>query len=473
MDLDTLDLDLSGDYPGDYSGDDAYGRSGSGPRGRQAIFLKIRHNQMLIKKRSKLRTKTAKASVKKLRAQNTRLIALLHKSRKHAGGAVHQRPVRGGGRRRRSSSFQPSAHSGGEASDEQVLSTEEPVLDESLETEEDAEENYGSSALTRLRAKHKRENVALVLGSAALGPAGIAVALATQKKRRSLQHKQVTKLKEKIEKRKTQKAKSRTRRRHALEAQIAAARTLMDIRKCRLMLRQALDKEYILPSTGARLLSKLRERSKKILQRSGYTSLSSAQKVKLLQIFRLLRAGRISKTQAEALAVQVAPNTKDSWTEHAALAAEEPTVAAAATAASPSTATPSEAAAASVVTDTTAASAGSGFTASTPATVSAVYSASTPPPATTSTDAVGSGAPTTTSTNSTAPVVLPEQTVLPEDAVDMEEASEEEDLEAEEEDLDAEEAPKSNLKTYGLVVLAGLGVWYLFLRPSSTTVVVK
>ena len=55
----------------------------------------------------------------------------------------------------------------------------------------------------------------------------------------------------------------------------------------------------------------------------------------------------------------------------------------------------------------------------------------------------------------------------------MEEASEEEDLEAEEEDLDAEEAPKSNLKTYGLVVLAGLGVWYLFLRPSSTTVVVK
>ena len=223
-----------------------------------------------------------------------------------------------------------------------------------------------------------------------------------------------------------------------LTAQVEASCTMRDIRVCIRAQKQALQKNRISASAAHVLRNKLAAKAKRIRAATGYDRLTRPQKVNLVQLLRMLRAGRISAAQAAASAAVAAPEIKTDWVEHATVASEEPQVASEATSAAPELATAAEAAASSDVTDTTASSSGASFVAASDAVVAAEYDTS----GETSSD------PASTSSEG-----------FEADAADAESS--------------IAEPAKSNTLLYAVGALAGVGVWYFFFRPTSTTIVVK
>lgn len=225
-----------------------------------------------------------------------------------------------------------------------------------------------------------------------------------------------------------------------MQIMINSIRTLSDARKAESRIRIARGKNYISTLTSFHLLSSLRAKRLKVLNLKGFSRLTQDQKVKLLLIRRKVLLGQLHATHAKTLAAQVAPSVKEDWADHAAAAEGDASVAAVAAAAAPELVAAASADAAAATATTT-------FEASAPSTVTAAYSE----PA------------------AAAATVLPEAaaaTVLPE----AEEAS---DFPVEEGLEEGSEGNGPNLKLIAGVALAGLGVWYFFLRSSSTTVVVR
>ena len=216
---------------------------------------------------------------------------------------------------------------------------------------------------------------------------------------------------------------------------INSIRTLSEARKAEKRILIARKKNEISSLISAHLLSSLRAKRLKLLNPKGFSRLTQDQKVKLLLIRRKVLLGQLHATHAKTLAAKVAPSVKEDWAEHAAAAEGDASVAAVAAAAAPELVAAASA-------DAAAATATTRFEASSPSTVTAAYSE----PA------------------AAAATVLPQ----------AEEASDFPVEEGLEEGLeDGSEGNGPNLKLIAGVALAGLGVWYFFLRSSSTTVVVR